>query len=165
VKKMSIEQIQILSFNVNFFGKLIQSFLSGYGYPCEYKMIFYVLPIIMYKESRDKLLCANRRSRMETLFQSQTTLPINKNIKISGKTNLAGFLKRFEELNSYTKQALIILSNEKKIELNKRVILKKKEDYHQYTGEVKNWMRASFYLGTIFTNTSNENLTYFLGVE
>lgn len=165
VKRMSIERIRVLSLNPNYFGKLIQSFLTGYDRHCDFTLLFYVLPIVLYKPSRDKLLTANKRSRMETLFQSQYSLSDNENVKFSGKTSLVGFLKRFEELKQYTKYALIILSNEQKISLDKKIILLTKENYNVYSGQVREMMRASFYLGVIFSKATIENLHYFLGVE
>lgn len=162
---MSIEKISILSLNPNFLGKLIQSFLVGYNQPCDFKLLFYVLPIILYKPSREKLLTANNRSRIETLFQSQVQMPQNKDVKLSGKTRLAGFMKRFEELTPYTKQALIILSTERKISFDKKVKILADDNYNNYSGKVKEWMRSSYYLGVVFSKTTMEHLYFFLGVE
>lgn len=56
--------------NPHFYSLLMQSFLSGYEKPCEIKLLFMAIPILLYAESREKLVNANRRSRIDTLFQS-----------------------------------------------------------------------------------------------
>ena len=56
--------------NPHFYSLLMQSFLSGYEKPCEIKLPFMAIPILLYAESREKLVNANRRSRIDTLFQS-----------------------------------------------------------------------------------------------
>lgn len=67
---MSINNIKKLSMNPHFYSLLMQSFLSGYEKPCEIKLPFMAIPILLYAESREKLVNANRRSRIDTLFQS-----------------------------------------------------------------------------------------------
>lgn len=163
--KMSIEHLKTLSLNPFFMGKVIQNFLEGYGSPIEYKLIFYVLPIVLYKESRDKLSSAKKTSRIETLFGGKQDYSRNKDIKISGKINLSGFLERFEELKEITKLALIVLSTEEKVLLSKEIYLKEKDNYQYYAGEIKSTLRAAYYLGVIFSKTSSEHLDYFLGVS
>ena len=54
--------------NPHFYSLLMQSFLSGYEKPCEIKLPFMAIPILLYAESREKLVNANRRSRIDTLF-------------------------------------------------------------------------------------------------
>lgn len=57
--------------NPHFYSLLIQGFLSGYDSPCDLKLSFYVLPILLNKDSREKLKTANRKSRIETLYESK----------------------------------------------------------------------------------------------
>lgn len=66
----------------------MQSFLSGYGKPCEIKLPCMAIPILLYVDSRKKLVNANSRSRIDTLFQSPQIIEDN---KISGKIRLSGF--------------------------------------------------------------------------
>lgn len=47
--------------NPHFYSLLMQSFLSGYEKPCEIKLPFMAIPILLYAESREKLVNANRR--------------------------------------------------------------------------------------------------------
>ena len=84
---MSINNIKMLSMNPHFYSLLMQSFLSGYEKPCEIKLPFMAIPILLYAESREKLVNANSRSRIDTLFQSPQIIEEN---KISGKTRLSG---------------------------------------------------------------------------
>lgn len=58
---MSINNIKKLSMNPHFYSLLMQSFLSGYEKPCEIKLPFMAIPILLYAESREKLVNANRR--------------------------------------------------------------------------------------------------------
>lgn len=113
---MSINNIKILSLNPHFYSLLIQNFLSGYGKPCDIKLLFMAIPILIYKESREKLVRANKKSRIETLFQDSQTI---EDSKISGKTRLSGYIDRYKALMPYCKEALIILSSESKILKNK----------------------------------------------
>ena len=89
---MSINNIKKLSMNPHFYSLLIQSFLSGYEKPCEIKLPFMAIPILLYAESREKLVNANKRSRIDTLFQSSQVVEDN---KISGRTRLSGYIDRY----------------------------------------------------------------------
>ena len=81
--------------NPHFYSLLIQSFLSGYEKPCEIKLPFMAIPILLYSESREKLVNANIKSRMDTLFQSPQII---NEYKISGKTRLSGYVDRYNFL-------------------------------------------------------------------
>ena len=116
--------------NPHFYSLLIQSFLSGYEKPCEIKLTFMAIPILLYAESREKLINANKRSRIDTLFQSSQTIGEN---KISGKTRLSGYVDRYNLLKQYCKEAIIILSSEKKIVLkDHKIFLIQKIDYKNF---------------------------------
>ena len=141
----------------------MQNFLSGYGKPCEIKLLFMAIPILIYKESREKLVTANKRSRIETLFQDSQTIEDN---KISGKTRLSGYLDRYKALKPYCKEALIILSSESKIAIsNYKIVVTKKDKYDRYDGKIKEWTRCAYYLGVVFSKTTEDHLSYYLGVD
>lgn len=161
--KMSIKNIKRLSLNPHFYSLLIQSFLSGYKKPCELKLPFLALPILMYAESREKLVSANKRSRIDTLYQSPQII---EDTKISGKTRLSGYVDRYDSLKPYCKEALIILSSENKIVIEKyNIVLIKEIDYKDFEGTIRNWLKCAFYLGVVFSKTSEEQLSFFLGVD
>lgn len=160
---MSINNIKILSMSPHFYSLLIQGFLSGYEKPCEIKLPFMAVPILLYAESREKLVTANIRSRVDTIFQSPQIIEEN---KISGKTRLSGYVDRYNSLKPYCKEALIILSSEDKIVIDKhKVILTQKIDYKNFKDSIKDWIKCAFYLGVVFSKTTEDHLSYFLGVD
>lgn len=160
---MSINYIKRLSMNPHFYSLLMQSFLSGYEKPCEIKLTFMAIPILLYAESREKLINANKRSRIDTLFQSSQTIGEN---KISGKTRLSGYVDRYNLLKQYCKEAIIILSSEKKIVLkDHKIFLIQKVDYKNFNGNIREWIRCAFYLGVVFSKTTEDHLCFFLGVD
>ena len=149
--------------NPHFYSLLIQSFLSGYGKPCEIKLPFMTLPFLLYAESREKLVNANKRSRIDTLLQSPQAINGD---KISGKTRMSGYVDRYNSLRKYCKEAIIILSSEKKIALEKhKIFLIQKIDYRGFEGNIREWIRCAFYLGVVFSKTTEDHLSFFLGVD
>lgn len=150
--------------NTHFYSLLIQSFLTGYEKPCELKLVFMALPILIHKESREKLCNANIKSRIDTLFQSEQVVG---NSKISGRTRLTGYIDRYNALKPYSKESIIILCSENKVVINNehKLIVVKKIDYKSFSGIVKNWVKCAYYLGIIFSKTNDDHLSYFLGVE
>ena len=163
-KKMSMNNIKTLSMNPHFYSLLIQSFLTGYEKPCELKLPFMALPILLYAESREKLVNANIKSRIDTLFQSPQIVEEN---RISGKTRLSGYLDRYNSLKPFCKEALIILSSEDKLVINgHRIRLIQKIDYKKsQTPMVRDWLKCAFYLGVVFSKATNDHLSYYLGVD
>ena len=160
---MSINNIQKLSMNSHFYSLLIQAFLAGYEKPCEIKLPFMAIPILLYAESREKLVNANKRSRIDTLFQSPQIIDDH---KISGKTRLSGFIDRYNFLKPYCKEAIIILSSEDKIVINNyKITLIEKIDYKNFEGTIRDWIKCAFYLGVIFSKTNEDHLSFFLGVD
>ena len=141
----------------------MQSFLSGYQKSCEIKLPFMAIPILLYAESREKLVHASSRSRIDTLFQSPQIIEKN---KISGKTRLCGYIDRYNALKPYCKEAIIILSSKGKIVFNNhKIALIKKIDYKDFEGAIKDWIKCAFYLGVVFSKTTEDHLSFFLGVD
>ena len=161
---MSMNNIKILSMNPHFYSLLIQSFLTGYEKPCEIKLPFMALPILLYAESREKLVNANIRSRIDTLFQSPQIIEES---KISGKTRLSGYLDRYNSLKPSCKEALIILSSEDKLIISEyKIRLTQKVDYKSFQNTiVRDWLKCAFYLGIVFSKTTEDHLSYYLGVD
>lgn len=127
------------------------------------KLPFMALPILLYVESREKLVTANKRSRIDTLFQSSQIIEES---KISGKTRLSGYVDRYNSLKPYCKEALIILSSEDKIVFNNHKIrLIKKIEYKNFEGTIRDWIKCAFYLGVVFSKTTEDHLSYYLGVD
>ena len=101
---MSINNIKKLSMNPHFYSLLMQSFLSGYEKPCEIKLPFMAIPILLYAESREKLVNANRRSRIDTLFQSPQLLM---NVRFLVKQGYLAMLTDIIHLNHIVKKQLL----------------------------------------------------------
>lgn len=161
---MSLKNIETLSLNPHFFKHLIVCFLSGYGKPCDLKLVFMVLPILLYAPSREKLASAKSTSRLESLFRAK--VEVDDNIKLSGKTRLSGFLSRYEMLQPTTKKAIIILHNQGLISIDGRYIVANKTvSYKDYNKSISSWMKAAYYLGVVFSKSTEDHITYFLGVE
>ena len=162
---MSIKNIEILSMNSHFYALLFRAFLSGYDKPCEIRILFMALPILLYSDSRKKLLSVNKTSRIESLFNKPKDMENNE--KISGKSDLAGYIKRFEDVKGLSKKAIIILYSQDKISLegNKVFLISDPINHLNSKGEIKNWIRAAYYLGIIFSKTNEDHLNYFLGVD
>ena len=149
--------------NPHFYSLLIQSFLSGYEKPCEIKLPFMAIPILLYAESREKLVYANKRSRIDTLFQSKQT--VNES-RISGRTRLSGYIDRYNSLKQYCKEAIIILSSEEKITINNhKIVLIKEIECKNFKGAIKDWIKCASYLGMVFSKTTGDHLSFFLGVD
>lgn len=136
---MSINNIKKLSMNSHFYSLLMQGFLSGYKKPCEIKLPFMAIPILLYAESREHLVKANKRSRIETVLQPPQIIEES---KISGKTRLSGYVDRYNSLKPYCKEAIIILSSEGKIAINNhKIVLIKEINYKDYEGAIGKWLR------------------------
>lgn len=162
---MSIEYLKTLSLNPFVMGKVFINFLEGYGNKVDLQLLFYVLPIILHKDSREKLSSAKSTSRLDTLFGNRQEYGENEEMKLSGKVNLSGFCERLEALKGITRQTIIILSNEEKIQLESQVALLKRDKYENYSGDLRETLKAAYYLGVVLRKVSQQYLDDFLGVN
>jgi hypothetical protein len=97
------------------------------------------------------------------LFQSPQIVDES---RISGKTRLSGYVDRYNSLKPYCKKAIIILSSEEKIAVsNQKIVLIKKVNYKDFEGAIKDWIKCAFYLGVVFSKTTEDHLSFFLGVD
>lgn len=119
---------------------------------------------LYYERMMTKGCRVNIKSRIDTLFQSEQVVG---NSKISGRTRLTGYIDRYNALKPYSKESIIILCSENKVVINNehKLIVVKKIDYKSFSGIVKNWVKCAYYLGIIFSKTTDDHLSYFLGVE
>ena len=144
---------------------LIQSFLTGYARECEFNLALFVIPILQYKNTRNVLKTANARSRIDTIFASGDHFG---KTEISGASKFAGFFERVAFFESYSKEAIIILFNEKKIQMkNSKILLCQEFDYKKcIEGDkeepIKIWLRCAYYLGHIFSKSSKFDIISFL---
>ncbi|MEK4037070.1 three component ABC system middle component [Paenibacillus sp. FSL F4-0122] len=162
---MNNEYLKTLSLNPYMVAKIIQSFLEGYGGGTSIKLLFYVLPIVLSKDSRTVLLTAKNTSRMETLFGTKKGKSNYEDLKLSARVNLSGFVERYVQFEELTKLAIIVLSTEKKINISNSVFLLRVDNYKNYNGNLHDLLRAAFYLGIIFKKHTTETIDLYLGVE
>ncbi|WP_127549927.1 three component ABC system middle component [Paenibacillus amylolyticus] len=163
---MSLKHIKNLSLNPYTMSKIIQNFIEGYGSPVEFKLLFYVLPIILSKDARARLIKARKTSRMDTIFKKKEGYRDYEKLKLSPQSHISGFLERYSELKDLTKTVVIILVNEEKISIGNSVILIKKDNYSKYKNlNINELLRSAFYLGVVFKSCSIEELEYYLGVR
>ena len=79
---------------------------------------------------------------------------------------MSGYVDRYNSLKPYCKEALIILSSEDKIVFNNHKIrLIKKIEYKNFEGTIRDWIKCAFYLGVVFSKTTEDHLSYYLGVD
>ena len=45
------------------------------------------------------------------------------------------------------------------------MIVIKKIDYKDFEGAIKDWIKCAFYLGVVFSKTTEDHLSFFLGVD
>ncbi len=164
---MSIEAIKTLSMNPHFIAKLIQAFITGYGKPCRIQHVFMAIPILFHEPARKKLLTANNASRMESLYGKKDNLPNGE--QISSQSQMAGFIRRYELLQPYVKQAIIIGCNDQILEFcnDQKLQCLINLNYSQkgFSKPISKWIRTANYLGKVFRNATPEQLSYILEVE
>lgn len=160
---MSIEDLNILTKNPFFYSGIVQCFLTGYGRPCDIDIVFHILPVILYKDSRSKLLSANKTSTLFSLFGKSTIMEVVESNSISGKASFSGYTTRLHMMEKDTKNALIILVNENKIELGHRIKLLKKLDYRNGPTSAMAWLRSAHYFGVIFSKIDLSDFELFIG--
>lgn len=151
---MSIENIRTLSNNPFFMSKIIQCFLTGYEKSCDIQTMFYILPVILYKPSRERLVNAKSSSSLYSLFGET----------ISKRSDLLGFVNRYDLLRELTVEAIIILASESKIKINDSVSLFQKLPYKLKDKNIQEYLRASFYLGKVLSNVNIIEFEKYVGV-
>lgn len=162
---MRIEAIEALSLSPHFLAKLIQGFLTGYDKPCDFKMVFIAMPILMHEQSRKKLLTAKSSSRLDSLYGANIT--ISASTKISGASHLAGYSERYQMLLPHVKQAIIVAYNKCDVLLNDRhlLICNQTLSYSTVPPVMAPWIRSSNYLGKILQKASYDQISYYMGVD
>jgi len=151
---MSLKHIKTLSLNPFFMSKIIKCFLTGYEKNVDLKTLFYVLPIILYKPSRDRLANAKSNSSVYSLFGED----------VLKRSSLAGFIDRYNELKSVTGEAIIILVNESKIQINNEVSLLHPLSYNVNNKCLQEYLRPAFYLGKVLSGVNIIEFKKYIGV-
>lgn len=160
---MNMQHIETLMYNPFYLSKVIQSFLTGYEKDLDFKTTFYVLPIVMYRESRNRLLHANSRSTLYSIFSKDVKFE-EYNSKINSKFSLSQVTKMFNEYIEITKQSIIILENQKKIKIYSKIVLVEKFHYTNTPNSIKEYFRSAYYLGQILSDINLEEFENFLEI-
>lgn len=152
-----VDHIQNISLNPFFLSKVIHAFSAGYEKPVPFNLIFIVLPIIYYRPSRKLLITAQRRSSLRSLFVDD----------VEKAAALGGLQERIIYFYTFTNQAFIIAANEERVRLNSEGMIENKQtiDYKEFLNKnVKEFIRASYYLGLLCSKMEMSNIYRLLGV-
>lgn len=94
---MDVDSIKILAYNPYFCNNLIPYFLKGISkQKCDIILLHLLLPIVLHKESREKLNNANSRSSIYSIFSDEIS---------------AGIESRVDDFKKLTNQSLILAIN------------------------------------------------------
>ena len=130
--------------NINpFLGEIIfKAFYAGYNEKeCPFLLHYIILPMVLYGDLRKPLLSVNKNITL-TNFVSQN------------KIHLVNFQESIWSLKKLTHQSLIILHNKHAIIVKKQVEILETIDYNNYNEDLKQYLRASNYLGVMLRKES-----------
>lgn len=152
---MSSEYIRNISLNPFFGSKLIHHFISGYQDEVELPLIYLILPYILFEPSRNVLKAAKSNSSIYTLFMDKHKL-----------SNIAGIEKRYAMFKELTNESLVVACNEELVELKGKIKLLKKVNYHSTKDkDLKEYYKAAYYLGRIFSKYRTFDIFLKIGVK
>lgn len=151
---MTTEEVRLLTYNP-FFGKnILHHFICGFANgQASINLIYLVFPLVFNESSRTILNTARKDSTLETSFLDTP----------KGKISLAGIEKRYEYFKDLTQKSTIILCSEKAMLIEKEFfkVLSEVSFKNEKDLLLKEYFRAAYYLGVIFSN-SNSELDIFL---
>jgi len=161
---MSIAHIETLMYNPIFLSKVIQSFMTGYEKNVDMRTIFYVFPIVMYKDSRDKLNSAKSTSTLYSTFNKESNFE-DYGINLNTKFCLNQITDIFDDYIEITKQSIIVLANQHKIFFDGSINLLEKFDYRKSPVLIREYFKAAYYLGKILTGIELVEFEDFLEIK
>lgn len=140
---MDFRNIEILSYNSFFCSRLIAHFLSGCeNHQIRVELIFFVLPFVCKKDSREILNSANKDSTLNSSFLNTER----------GKVALAGLEKHIDYFKNLTQTSLVVAANEFDIKIGEIITIENPFDYSkEKEAYIKQFFRASYYLGKILS--------------
>lgn len=134
--------------NINpFLGEIIfKAFYAGYNEKeCPLLIHYIILPMVLYGDLRKPLLSVNKNITL-TNFVSQN------------KIHLVNFQESIWSLKKLTHQSLIILHNKQSIIVKTQVEILETIDYNNYNEDLKQYLRASNYLGVMLRKESTQDV-------
>ena len=149
---MKPKDVNNLLFNPQWTSKLLHYFISGTkntkNQGLKFEIIYYVLPFIFDDVIFNKLVGANSKSTINTLFKSAEL-----------KNRLIPINKRVEAFKIITNQAIIYLGNKNNLTLGSFIELDKTIHYrNEDNAIIKKYVKAAYNLGVII---SKENYIIF----
>lgn len=135
---MKIETINTISRNIVFCEKIISCFLFAYGKQASINLIYTVLPIVLFDNSRSILLDISSRTTIDTLC---------KQAEFS-----ASLQSKYESLTQHTNNTLIYSHNHKFISLKSSIeLLRNSSDINSFiqTDELKDFFNSAKNYGFI----------------
>lgn len=140
---MKIEDLHSLIFNPVWTAAILASFLSGAKLASDkgvrFDILFLVLPLIFDLRFR-KVLCSKRSdSTLNNLLDSAGV-----------RVELLRFDKRVIDYREITRLALMMLRGKVSIDSG-RVYLHESIDYKKFSGDMRDYLKASCNLGSIFS--------------
>jgi hypothetical protein len=152
-----VDHIQNISLNPFFMSRIIHAFVTGYEKTVvPFNIIYIVLPIVFYRPSRNLLNKAQSRSSLRSLFVDD----------IEKAAALGGLQERVFYFQELTNQSFIIAVNEGRIKFDSNgIVLMNNIDYKGILNKnVKDFVRASHYLGLLCSRMDVTNVYRLLGV-
>jgi hypothetical protein len=154
---MDFKSIEILSHNSFFSSKLIAHFLSG----CENnsirnEVIYLILPLVYYKDSREILKNANSSSTLNSLFLNAER----------GKIALAGLEKRIAHFKSPTQKSLVVAAKDFELQIGENITINKPIDYsNESEPYIKEYFKSANYLGKVLSKSGIFDAYIKLGIK
>ncbi|MBV7271483.1 hypothetical protein I6U48_00925 [Clostridium sp. PL3] len=161
---MAILHIETLMFNPIFTSKIIQCFMTGYEKELDFKMIFYILPVVMYKDARERLNSARSDSTIYSIFAKEINFK-EYGTKLNSKLCLKHVKYVFEDYIKITKQSIIILANQEKISISNIISLQEKLPYNKTPNLIRDYFKAAFYLGKMLKGMQIEEFEDLIGLK
>lgn len=154
---MRVNHIDILSQNSFYASMLFAHFLSGAkNHKVKYELAFLLLPIISNPNARSILCKSNVKSTIATTFLNRT----------NGVSSIANLDNKIAHFNAMTRAALIIGASDYEMVISEYIYISKPLDYKiEKDGYVKEYQRASYYLGHILSNNHYLDTFIKLGVK
>lgn len=161
---MAILHIETLMFNPIFMSKIIQCFMTGYEKELDFKVIFYILPVVMYKDARERLNSARSDSTIYSIFTKEIDFK-EYGAKLNSKFCLNHVKDVFEDYIKITKQSIIILANQQKISISNNISLQEILLYNKTPNLIRDYFKAAFYLGKILKDIKIEEFEELIGLK
>lgn len=115
--------------------------MEGYEKEVDLPLVYLVLPYILYEPSRNFLKTANKKSSIYTLLVDK-----------GRSSNTAGIEKRYDFFKDLTSEAIVVAHNEGLIEVDTKLKVLKEINYQKENdGNLREYYRAAYYLGKIFS--------------